>query len=97
MSLIFQLPEILEESKKEYEKIIASKESRPFVPVEKKDDGDGSVLAYGDNIELISQLIHEHDMAGKLQLVYMDPPFYSNASYDAVIKLKSPYASNLVA
>lgn len=90
MSLIFQLPEILEESKKEYEKIIASNESRQFIPVEKKDDGDGSVLAYGDNIELISQLIHEHDMAGKLQLVYIDPPFFSKASYDAAIKLKSP-------
>ena len=94
MSLIFQLPRILEESKKEYEKIKASTEvKKPFVPVEKKDVrgvSEGSVLARGDNLDFIKYLVDSHDMAGRLQLVYMDPPFYSKASYDAVIKLKSP-------
>ena len=115
MSLIFQLPAILEESKKEYEALMAAgKEnaSEPacldaehstarraaahtaaFIPVEKKDDhaiADGSILAQGDNLEFISSLIHQHNMAGKLQLVYIDPPFFSKASYDAAIKLKSP-------
>lgn len=115
MSLIFQLPVILEESKKEYESIMAAAaenagesvllnlecstagseaaHSSAFIPVEKKDDrgiADGSILAQGDNLEFISSLIHRHNMAGKLQLVYIDPPFFSKASYDAAIQLKSP-------
>ncbi len=94
MSLIFQLPKILEESKTEYEKIIASGRSgKPFIPVEKKvsrDEAESGILARGDNLDFISYLMEEQDMAGKLQLVYMDPPFYSKASYDAAIKLKSP-------
>ena len=98
MSLIFELPRILEESKKEYEKIkTAASIKRPFVVVEKKDTrkiSDGNVLARGDNLDLIKYLMEEQDMSGKLQLVYMDPPFYSNASYDAVIKLKSPHVED---
>ena len=94
MSLIFELPRILEESKKEYEKIRAAVSvKKPFVPVEKKDVrgvSEGSVLARGDNLDFIKYLIDSQNMEGKLQLVYMDPPFYSKASYDAVIKLKSP-------
>jgi len=94
MSLIFQLPKILEESKKEYEKIVSGKRSaKPFIPVEKKETGDAdysSILARGDNLDFISCLMQEKDMTGRLQLVYMDPPFYSKASYDAAIQLKSP-------
>ena len=94
MSLIFQLPKILEDGKREYEKIIASgKRGKPFVPVEKRvsgDDAESSILARGDNIEFMCHLLNDHDMAGKLQMVYIDPPFFSKASYDAAIKLKSP-------
>ncbi len=94
MSLIFELPRILEESKKEYEKIRDTAGlKKPFIPVEKKDVrgvSDGSVLARGDNLDFIKYLLDSQNMAGKLQLVYMDPPFYSKAGYDAVIKLKSP-------
>lgn len=93
MSLIFQLPKILEDSKKEYEAILASGDGKTFSPVEKRDSrgvSAGSVLAHGDNLDFIRQLLRDYDMAGKLQLAYMDPPFYSNASYDAAIKLKSP-------
>lgn len=48
-----------------------------------------NMLAHGDNLAFIQYLLRERDMEGKLQLVYMDPPFYSKASYDAVIRLKS--------
>lgn len=99
MSLIFQLPKILEDSKREYEAILDSmgstqRDCARFIAVEKKSscgDFSDSVMARGDNLEFINYLMREHDMKGKLQLVYMDPPFYSKASYDAVIKLKSPY------
>ena len=90
MSLIFELPRILEDSKKEYEKIKAAASVKsPFVTVEEH-GASGNILARGDNLDFMKYLLDERDMAGQLQLVYMDPPFYSNASYDAVIKLKSP-------
>ncbi len=90
MSLIFELPRILEESKTEYEKIKAAASVKsPFVTVEEL-GASGNILARGDNLDFMKYLLDEQHMAGKLQLVYMDPPFYSNASYDAVIKLKSP-------
>ncbi len=93
MSLIFSLPSILEESKKEYEAIKAGAGSgRPFFPVEQVNDKAGTspnLLAQGDNLSLIQYLMREKDLRGKLRLVYMDPPFYSKASYDAVIRLGS--------
>ena len=92
MSLIFELPRILEESKIEYERIKADVlEKTPFITVEKQGRcGSGSnILARGDNLDFIKYLLDVQSMSGTLQLVYMDPPFYSNASYDAVIKLKS--------
>lgn len=93
MSLIFSLPSILEESRREY-KIIKDthEQGSAFYPVEQIHGREGetsSILARGDNLEFIQYLLREKDMEGKLQLVYMDPPFYSKASYDAVIRLKS--------
>lgn len=97
MSLIYSLPDVLEESRREYETIKeASSKGSGFYPVEQIHHGnpdEGSLLAKGDNLEFIQYLIREKKMEGKLQLVYMDPPFYSKASYDAVIKLKSPFIS----
>ncbi|MCB6992606.1 site-specific DNA-methyltransferase [bacterium 210820-DFI.6.37] len=94
MSLIFSLPAILEESRREYEQIKeSSAEGRAFFPVEKihhRISSSESLLARGDNLDFIQYLLRERGLEGKLQLVYMDPPFYSKASYDAVIKLKSP-------
>lgn len=98
MSLIFSLPSILEESRREYNQIKKNiSQGRTFFPVEKIHYGNSSpesILAKGDNLEFIQYLIREKNMEGKLQLVYMDPPFYSKASYDAVIKLKSPFIEN---
>lgn len=98
MSLIFSLPSILEESRREYKQIRQTiAEGRDFFPVEKinhRAASSESLLARGDNLEFIQYLIREKNLEGKLQLVYMDPPFYSKASYDAVIKLKSPHVED---
>lgn len=79
---------ILEESKKEYEAIRES-QGKSFFPVEET-PGAENLLARGDNLDFIRYLLRERELEGKLQLVYMDPPFYSKASYDAVIGLKAP-------
>ncbi len=133
--MIFSLPSILEESKKEYWDMRMAEEARvSFFPVEqvgnpteeranmaaRMDDagadkfpdtpqmdagaggsriapepaGGGSgkhlnLLAQGENLAFMRYLIREKQLEGKLQLVYLDPPFYSKANYDAVIRLKS--------
>lgn len=31
-------------------------------------------------------LLEEKDMAGKIQMIYIDPPFFTKTDYDAVMK-----------
>ncbi len=45
-----------------------------------------NLLCCGDNLLVMKSLLSHHDMAGKLQMVYIDPPFYSKANYDAVVR-----------
>ena len=63
MSLIFSLPSILEESRREYCKIKESLESGPeFFPVEKiyhRKSEESSLLARGDNLDFIQYLLRE--------------------------------------
>lgn len=45
-------------------------------------------LVLGENGAFMKALLQNEHMAGKLQMVYMDPPFFSKARYDAVIRLE---------
>lgn len=47
----------------------------------------GNVLASGDNAAFMEWLLREKNMAGKLKMVYIDPPFFSNADYAAEVKI----------
>jgi len=38
-------------------------------------------LIYGENIEVLKKLLHEENMEGKIDLVYIDPPFGTNAKF----------------
>jgi adenine-specific DNA-methyltransferase len=40
-----------------------------------------SVLVHGDNADVLRSLIQYHDMAGKIDLVYIDPPFSTNTIF----------------
>lgn len=40
----------------------------------------------GDNRAVMKTLLTEHGMAGKIKMIYIDPPFFSKADYDAVVK-----------
>lgn len=46
----------------------------------------GSFICHGDNKAVMKTLLSHWDMAGKVQLIYIDPPFFSKADYDAVVK-----------
>lgn len=48
-----------------------------------------NVLAQGDNLKYMIYLLKERQMAGKIQLIYVDPPFFSNGKYQASVRLES--------
>ena len=81
MGLICELPEVIWEAKKEYEEL----KSKAFTLKEQYGSSD-NILALGDNAAFMKHLIDD-GMEGKIQQIYIDPPFFSKASYDAVIKV----------
>lgn len=86
MTLIDRFSQILEESKREYE----SEKAADFHITEEVNcsaGGQSNVLALGDNSKFMRTLLDKGDMAGKIKLIYIDPPFFSSATYDAVLKL----------
>lgn len=85
MSLIGQLSGILEESREEYEQAAAG----DFNAVTQSPSATGkNLLARGDNLAFMKYLVEEKKLSGKLQLIYIDPPFFSKANYDAVVKIE---------
>lgn len=100
MNLISKFTDILEESKEKYrESLISSstfkmtEEINWDLPMEEKTDCSGNlpegsgILAFGDNSRFMETLLTEKNMGGKIKLIYIDPPFFSKASYDSAITL----------
>lgn len=52
----------------------------------KKDSPDFNKLFWGDNLQVLSHLLKEY--RGKVDLVYIDPPFDSKADYIKKVKIK---------
>ena len=46
-------------------------------------------IAIGDNLDYMLRLLKHDHMAGKIQMIYVDPPFFSNASYQASVQIES--------
>jgi len=40
-----------------------------------------NTLIYGENLDAIALLLHKYDMCGKVDLIYIDPPFATNGSF----------------
>lgn len=55
-------------------------------------EGWRNKLFWGDNIQVMSHLLKEY--RGRVNLVYIDPPFDSKADYKRKIALKGKYISN---
>lgn len=49
--------------------------------------GEISRIAAGDNLEYMIWLLQEKHMAGKIQLIYVDPPFFTNARYQSSVQI----------
>ena len=95
MGLMTGLPQVIEEAKKEYERITGGN----FALAEELGASE-NLLALGDNARFMKYLLDGGDgvksLRGKIQQIYIDPPFFSKASYDAVIKLQSPEGETAV-
>ncbi|MBE6036003.1 MAG: site-specific DNA-methyltransferase [Clostridiales bacterium] len=97
MSLILKFPQIMENSYALYEAKKAAAEAVPFLcrqeiraagkPLPKA--GEENILALGDNLDFMDHLIKDRSLAGKVQMVYIDPPFFTKANYGAEIKLNA--------
>lgn len=55
-------------------------------------DGWMNKIFWGDNLQVMSHLLKEY--RGKVDLIYIDPPFDSKADYKKKIKLKGKSATN---
>ena len=93
MGLIGKLNGIINEAKLEYE----NARSGSFKTVMRSFNAAGNgLLVKGDNIKWMKYL-SDTCYAGKINLIYIDPPFYSKANYDANIKIASDKISGIPA
>jgi site-specific DNA-methyltransferase (adenine-specific) len=84
MSFIAKLAKIIEDSRIEYQSL----QSGSFFVSEKVRDG-ANLLAHGDNALFMKYLMEKQQLSGKINLVYIDPPFFSKANYGTEVKLSS--------
>jgi adenine specific DNA methylase Mod len=56
-----------------------------------------NLLVYGENLSFMKYLAGSKDLAGGINLIYVDPPFYSGSNYQASIKIESPLLSDIPA
>ncbi|MBR3375847.1 MAG: hypothetical protein IKG71_08685 [Firmicutes bacterium] len=83
MSLLKNFGKVITACKKEYRK----KRYGEFELLEGY--SEGSVLCFGDNEDFMKFLLQKQDMKGKIQQIYIDPPFFSKATYDATVKVQN--------
>ncbi len=92
MSLLQKFAQILEDGRQEAEALLTGEALGEF-SLKEQCGGQSArrenILARGDNLAFMQFLLQKKDMAGKLDLIYVDPPFFSKADYGAEIKLKS--------
>ncbi len=91
MSLISSFAKIIEESRKEYEQMQPSE----FIRSEVLRDFScaDNFFAFGDNAGFMKYLLDECDMRGKIKLIYIDPPFFSKANYEATLHVAAEAAT----
>ena len=99
MSRINEVVKALSQSRRMYQRIMKRKRYTHFYTNEIYAPGcKGSdlyhvcpenILASCDNLEYMEYLLKEKNMAGKIQLIYVDPPFFSNSRYQVSVRLES--------
>ncbi|MBE6034187.1 MAG: site-specific DNA-methyltransferase [Clostridiales bacterium] len=96
MSLIYQLAEIIDDCRREYENILQEMKEKSsferFKTVEiygSVESAENNILARGDNLQFMNYLASQEQFRGKIKLIYADPPFFSKADYAMQIKINT--------
>lgn len=90
MSLLRRLGEIVDQCTAEYQKNRLS--ASPLFSCREKvgnRDEPENMAALGDNLKFMKYLLRERELGGKVNLIYIDPPFFSKADYAAEIRIHS--------
>ncbi|MDD2216499.1 MAG: site-specific DNA-methyltransferase, partial [Eubacteriales bacterium] len=101
MSMIMKLPLIMEEGRRAYEAILSSTECSAFELTEmvgtvpENSSNIFNILARGDNISFMKYLMVEKGLKESLNLIYIDPPFFTKSNYGMEIKLKTDNISRI--
>jgi len=91
MSLIEKLYGIINEAKTEYE----NAEAGIFKKVSQSKGASGNgLLVKGDNIKWMKYML-DTGYKGKINLICIDPPFFSGVNYDAIVKIDSDKIKSL--
>ncbi|PKM84879.1 MAG: hypothetical protein CVU86_05210 [Firmicutes bacterium HGW-Firmicutes-11] len=90
MGLITRLADIVEEGRQEYLVVTGrEQDAERFVLSEIIGKESVNRLVRSDNLDFMEYLLKQRDMAGKVDLIYIDPPFFSKSNYRTEIKLRS--------
>jgi len=89
MSLIGKLQNIIDEARSLYTEAQRSDLGAPkFEPVLQMPGATDNLLVKGDNLSFMRHMM-DSGYGGKVNLIYVDPPFFSKANYDASITINS--------
>jgi len=95
MTAFADVVKAFENGRRQYEELMSRTYTAQFEQQEMYNCGDDvNTAAQGDNLEYMLHLLKNKNMAGKLQLIYVDPPFFSNEKYQASVKLESDILGN---
>ena len=84
MSIINQLPHILEEARGRNQHIPPG--VFHLTEVWGPEENPAHRVFRGDNLSLMKSMSEDRETAGRVQMIYIDPPFFTRSDYDAVIE-----------
>jgi len=84
MNLIGKLQSIIDDARSLHES--SGFDAGKFDKVWKSGNSEENMLVKGENFKFLKYL-DQSGYKGKIKLIYIDPPFFSKADYDAVIKI----------
>ena len=89
MGLLASLSNIVEDCQTQYENQKLIETAKEFFPSDHIGSPSENMLALGDNKDFMEWLIKKKDMAGKVNFIYVDPPFFSGADYMAEVRIST--------
>lgn len=83
MSILSSLPGLIEESRRIYEEY----EPGSYELYEQYGEAGENLLVRGECLDFMKYLMDEKGMKGKINMIYVDPPFFTKFKYEAAVKL----------